>query len=88
MVFGGLQVAEIKQFDDELAIVVLLELRQLLDAVFGIILLCLVLFSTIVRRKVVFPVPAFPVRNMLVPVCSTKSQALLSSGFFSVAIDM
>ena len=39
MVFGGLQVAEIKQFDDELAIVVLLELRQLLDAVFGIILL-------------------------------------------------
>ena len=37
-------------------------------------------------RNVVFPVPAFPVRKMLTPVRSTKSQALrrFSSGFIII----
>ena len=40
--------------------------------------------SLMAFRNVVFPVPALPVRNMLVPVCSTKSQACLSSLFCSI----
>ena len=44
----------------------------------------LLLFCLRVRRKVVFPVPAFPVRKILCPVCSTNSQAVLSSLFFSI----
>ena len=35
--------------------------------------------SLTVFRKVVLPVPAFPVRKMLVPVCSTNSHAVASS---------
>ena len=42
----------------------------------------LALFFITSLRKVVLPVPAFPVRNMLTPVRSTKSHAMrrLSSG--------
>ena len=36
------------------------------------------------RRKVVFPVPALPVRNRCVPVFSMKLQARLSSSFCSI----
>ena len=35
--------------------------------------------SLTVLRNVVLPVPAFPVRKMLVPVCSTNSHAVASS---------
>ena len=41
-------------------------------------------FSTTVFRNVVLPVPALPVRNMLVPVCSTNSHASRNSSFFSI----
>ena len=41
-----------------------------------------------VRRNVVLPVPAFPVRKMLIPVCSTKSHALRSSWFFSMLLSV
>ena len=44
----------------------------------------LLLRSLSVRRKVVLPVPAFPVRKILIPVCSTKSHALRNSWFFSI----
>ena len=37
-------------------------------------------------RKVVFPVPAFPVRKRLVPVFSTICLARLSSELFSIAL--
>ena len=42
------------------------------------------LCSTTVFRKVVFPVPALPVRKMLRPVCSTKSHASCRAWFSSV----
>ena len=35
-------------------------------------------------RKVVLPVPALPVRKMLIPVCSTNSHAVASSLFCSI----
>ena len=35
-----------------------------------------------VRKKVVLPVPAFPVRKMLVPVFFTNCQAKFISSFF------
>jgi hypothetical protein len=38
------------------------------------------------RRKVVFPVPAFPVRKMLRLVYLTKSKAKLRSWFVTVSI--
>ncbi len=40
-------------------------------------------FSTMRFRNVVLPVPAFPVRNMLVLVCSTNCQASSISLFSS-----
>ena len=42
--------------------------------------------SITVFRNVVFPVPAFPVRKILLPVFSTKSHACLSSVFFSIVV--
>ena len=39
LVFGRLQVAEVKQFDDELSMIVLLEQGQLPDTIFGVLLL-------------------------------------------------
>ncbi len=36
------------------------------------------------RRNVVFPVPAFPVRNTLVPVYSKKSNASCNLGLVSM----
>ena len=36
------------------------------------------------RKKVVFPVPAFPVRNKLVPVVDNKRKAISISGLSSV----
>ena len=44
------------------------------------------LFSTTVFRKVVFPVPALPVKKMLRPVCSTKSHAVFNSVFCSMML--
>ena len=35
------------------------------------------------RKNVVFPVPAFPVRNRLVPVVESRRIAILTSGFSS-----
>ena len=40
--------------------------------------------SLTVLRNVVLPVPAFPVRKMLVPVCSTNSHAVASSLLCSI----
>ena len=40
--------------------------------------------SLSVRRKVVFPVPALPVKNMLAPVFFTNCQARFISSFFIV----
>ena len=37
-------------------------------------------------RNVVFPVPAFPVRNKCVPVFSMNCQASCSSGLFSMKL--
>ena len=38
------------------------------------------------RKKVVFPVPAFPVRNTLTPVCSKKSRANSNCGLLSMFV--
>ena len=39
-----------------------------------------------VFRKVVFPVPALPVRKTLFPVCSINSHAVLKSPFSSIMV--
>ena len=49
-------------------------------------MLRLLLRSTTILRNVVFPVPALPVKKILRPVYSTKSHAVSSSLFRSIAI--